>query len=361
MMRRPGFVLFVFLIFTLPLLPSCNKELNIDNWAPDMLAPIIKSKITAREVCDLRNKKFTQDIDAIDLGFPSGVPLDIPALNIPFVGPYQIELSDYFSFVEVDSANLLITLQNAFPITISQGTDIVFRTSTSTADGSNVIFRHIMTADVPAGETYYFSTIFTSKKVTSDIFLFMENFKSPGGTGVTFSPQPSELSFEFKFLRVFTVAVRTNREHIEGDTSEVSFFDDISDYNDSTAVGTLRVFLTNGMPINFGFQMYFLDGTRQTVIDSIYSYDGISPQYNMYAPGGTTTNPGGEPIDSTSEKFEFILTAERIKKLKQSRYLAFQLKGDTHGYPGSEVYVGANSNLQLLITGDLKIRIINLF
>src|SRR5262245_60923708 len=119
----------VFLLFCVLLLSSCKKEFNIDNWTPDILAPIIKSKATAKEVGDLKNKRFTQDISAIDVGFPADVSVDVPALDIPFVGPYQVELSDFFSYVEVDSAELEIELMNSFPIAISEGTDIVFRTT----------------------------------------------------------------------------------------------------------------------------------------------------------------------------------------------------------------------------------------
>ncbi len=351
-----GFLFFIFL------LSGCKKEFNPDSWSPDILAPIIKSRASAKEVCDLKNKKFTQNIYVGDLGFDANTPLDLPALNFSSpVGPFVVELSDFFSFVEVDSAYLDISLVNSFPIAISAGTEVVFRTSASVADESNVIFRHAIQSDIAPAETYLFSSVLKTKKVTSDVYLFLEKFKSPGGNNITFTSNPAELSFEFKFLKVFAVALRTNREHTQVDTTEVAFFDDISDYDDNTAVGTLRVFLTNAMPINFGFQMYFLDETKQTVIDSIYYHDGFSEHRDIYSPGGITMAPTGEPIDSTTVKFEFPITASRIRKLKQAKFLVFRLSGDTNGYTGEEVYVGGNSNLQVLITGDLKIRIASLF
>ncbi|MBL0309114.1 MAG: hypothetical protein IPP77_05395 [Bacteroidetes bacterium] len=99
--------------------------------------------------------------------------------------------------------------------------------------------------------------------VTSDIYLRLENLKSPGGNGVYFKDGPLELNFDFKFLKVSKVAVRTEKEHTEMDTTEILFTDDVKDYDNNAAEGTLRVFLTNAMPINYNFQMYFLDDSRK--------------------------------------------------------------------------------------------------
>ncbi|MBL0309113.1 MAG: hypothetical protein IPP77_05390 [Bacteroidetes bacterium] len=83
-----------------------QKEFNIDKWSPDLLGPIIKSTLTAKEVCDLKNKKFTQQITALDLGgFSTTEPEFVPVIDTPSkTKPFKIQLSDYFSYVKVDTS-----------------------------------------------------------------------------------------------------------------------------------------------------------------------------------------------------------------------------------------------------------------
>jgi len=337
---------FVFMV----LLASCNKDINLDKWDPQMLMPIVKASATVENVADLRDRSFVQQIPALDIGYTTGVQVNVPPTQRAFVGPYAYTLSDYFNSVQVDSAVFSVELTNSFPISISSGTRIVFRSSPETASRSNIVYEYVLAQDVPAGGTYSkFTDILINRTITSRIFLFLEDFKSPGGEDVIFGSQPSEVRFEIKFLSVFKAGINTGREYTICDTTGMELAGAVTNFSDSTADGTLKLFINSSMPVNFTYQIYFFDETKTELIDSLYHGDMVSP--------GCKADLSGVPYGSVEKKFEISISAERMRNLKRAKYMAYKFRGDTHGYTTPVVYIKGDCFLQMQLTGDIKLKV----
>lgn len=332
---------------------SCNKDFNIDSWEPKMLMPLAKGKARIQDVTDLRNKKWVQQIPAFDIGYTEFVAVNVPPLNIPFVGPYPYEISEYINYVFVDSLDFSIELKNYFPIAIQAGTRIVFRSTADTTSSDNIILQYELPYDVAPNQEFTVNSIVTNKFVNNNIYLYLEDFKSPGGNNVIFSGQPSEIRYELRFLSVVKVGIKTNKEVSVVDSTEISAISESDDYNDSTATGKLSLFVTNTVPTNFDFQMYFYDESRTVFLDSIIYGSSLIPS--------GTTDTEGLPTSKQEKKFEIPLTADRIARLKQARFCVYRLKGDTYGKPGTNVTAGSQCSLEIQITGDLSIRVAQLF
>lgn len=346
----------ILLFSTLVLFGACKKELSFDKWKPDLLAPLVKSTLQVKDVAQLDNRSWTQTVPSADIGYMPFVEVDVPELDIPLVGPYPYTLSDVVTFIDVDTADFRISFMNRYPITIATGTQIVFRTSASASSESNVILRHTVSRDIVPDSEYVIDTLLTNKTIRSDIYLSIEHFKSPGGQFITFSSQPTEISFEIRFLSVYTVGLKTNNMMEIADSADLESWDSQDDYDDSTAMGKLSLYFTNSLPINVHFQLYFFDEGYSMLLDSIYTGSG-----SMYAPGGQT-DAQGEPIGTPQEnRYDITLTESRLSRIRSARHIVYRLAGDTYGYSGSEVVVGGNCDLKLQAVGDLKIAISKLF
>lgn len=335
-------------------LVSCEKDMSLDKWKPDILAPLAKGTIKVEDVAQIRNKKWTQTVPPADIGYVSGLPVDVPALDIDYVGPYQYTISDIIDFIQVDTMDFRITFTNNYPIIIQAGTQIVFRNSASTSSEANVLFRHFVSHDVLPTQTYSVDTLLTNKLLNADLYLYIEHFKSNGGNGVTFSSQPMEITYEIRLLNTYTVGVKTNKELSVIDTADIEPWDDQETYNDSTATGKLSIYLSNSLPINLHYKMYFYDDNFGQPLDSIYTGD-------MYAAGGQT-DANGEQVGTVVEnRFDDTLTIDRIRRIRTASHIVYSLVGDTYGYSGSTVVAGRNCKLSLQVVGDLKINISKLF
>lgn len=200
---------------------------------------------------------------------------------------------------------------------------------------------------------YSVNLIATNKFVNSTIYLYLENFKSPGGNGLIFTGQPTIISYELRFISLFKTGIKTNKDISIADSTAIDVSSSQEDYNDSTATGKLTVFLTNSIPINVNFQMYFYDESRTVFIDSLY-------YGNLFVPAGNTDTDGA-PLSSEERKFEIPLSAERLSKLRQSKFAYYRIYCDTYGKPGSNVTAGSQCSLTIQITGDLKIKVAKLF
>lgn len=350
MKQTPNRLVATLVVLLSLFLASCDKKINLDKWEPDVLAPLLKGTATFKEVTDLRDKNFTQKVPAIDIGYTPFTTVSVPPIKINFVGPYPYTISEYFSFVKVDSALFEIELFNMFPVPISQGTRVVFRSSPDTSTNANIFYSYTLTQDIPAYGAYpKFEDVVTNKTITTDIYLYLENFHSPGGNNVVFDSQPTLVKFKLKFLSVFTVAINAGKEYSIGDTTAMEITDEIGSYDNNTATGMLHFFMNSSMPINFDFQMYFYDETKSIMLDSLY--------YGRLHTEGNHTTQLGVPLDSVQRKFDIPLTADRIRRLKEAKFMAYRITGSTFGYPPGLVYLGPDCRLRLQLTGDIKLKV----
>jgi hypothetical protein len=340
-------------------LSSCKKDFNLDKWAPEMLGPIATGTATIEDVADLKDKIFTQKIYPPDIGVTGiSIPVSVSSISLGFVGPYPYQVSEYFKYVYVDSAIFKITFDNTFPVVVEKGTRIDFRSSADTSSPANIIFSHTLDREIAPNSSYSFTTVVVNTNVQSIMYLYLQNFKArnPGGTNIVFDPNPSTLTFEIKFLSVFKIAVYTNKEYEVRDTVAIDYGDSFTpnEYNDSAVVGKLTLYLTNKIPINFDFQMYFWNESFDEPIDSFY--------YGRMNIAAATTNFFGDPVNFKEDSFPVPITAARSRVLKKAKYVSYRLSGNTRNLgPDELVFAGKDCVIEAQFVGDLKIRVSNFF
>lgn len=343
----------ITILVALLLFAACHKSLNLDNWTPKVLGPLVNGYATIEEVSDLRDKIFHREISPGDLHFENydfnNYTGNVPAMFINHVGPFPYQLSDYFHSVFVDSADFVITIHNTFPIAISRGTYVVFRTQPDTLNDNNIVLKYKLPQDIAANGIETFETLVRNTYVSDTVYLYLDSLQTPATTNVTFSGDPTELTFQIKFLNVFNIALNVEKTNTVLDTTSVSITDNVPNTSNDAATGIVRVFLSNGMPIKFNFQMYFYD-ENMNFIDSLYHGGDMNVN-------GAHTNLQGALLDSAQAKYETTLDATRIGSLKSAKKLVYRLTGDTYGYPPPYDWVGDKCFFHVLLTGDLKIKV----
>lgn len=343
--RKHTVVFFAVLLLTG--LIACEK---LDGLQPDILAPLVKGKVKVEDVAQIRNREFTQAIPPIDLGYAENVPVDVPfTFELDHVGAYPYSFSDTISFIDVDTMDFRFIFRNSYPINVKAGTSLAFRTSADVNSDANIIFKCVITEDIPQGGSYVLDTLITDKTLPNIIYFSLDHFKSDGGDGVVFSSNPSEITFEIRLLSTYKVGVKTNRNVGISDTMEIEPLGDEGSNYDDAATGDLSIYVTNTLPMNLHFALDFYD-ENQVYQTSLYEGD-------MYMPGGTT-DAEGVPVGTALEyRFDDTLNVDRIQKIRRAKYVAYRFFGDTNGYPGTEVVVNRDCALKLQIVGDLKINI----
>ena len=71
-------------------LSSCEMSTDNFTWSPDILAPIFHSSANVKDLSDLENKQMVFSLPALDIGFPTGINVNVPPLGINRLGPTSI-------------------------------------------------------------------------------------------------------------------------------------------------------------------------------------------------------------------------------------------------------------------------------
>ena len=101
------------------------------------------------------------------------------------------------------------------------------------------------------------------------------------------------------------------------------------------------------MPIHVSAQVYFLDPTTNTIIDSL-----LSP---AVAAVGCNTDALGDPLNVNSSNTSIYISNSRIENIKKSKRGIVSFRLNTNGYPGPYVNLSDKTYLKLQITGDLHL------
>ncbi len=358
LMKRPS-LLIVLLVLCSTYWMSCQKTPlgtgGSTPWKSSWLFPAVKGDVSLANLKELRNNKFTHLIPALSLGMPTGVPLNLPGVTINHVGPFPQRISSWLYRANIDSFDLDISLQNLFPIPIGAGTKIVFRNDADTLNPANIIYSYSIPNDVAPHETFTINLKVINKTIEDTVFIYLDQFTSPGGNNVVFDPQPSLLTVTLKVLIMKSIEIYSNKQFVSTDTLGVSFGSSLNNQQqnngltDTTATGQVHVYLENYMPVNTGIQVYFLNADKTAVIDSLFT--------NRLSIAGATTDGTGEPLNQTNSETGIEITADRIRNIKSSTYCIFNFKFDTNGYPPPKVVANTHARLKIQITGDLNINI----
>ncbi|NNC94549.1 MAG: hypothetical protein HKN92_03235 [Chitinophagales bacterium] len=341
--RRVGYLLFLIAISVL--YSSCNLGEETLNWKPSVIAPIIYTEVNVKDVSDLQDKRMKFEIDPSDLGFVSGVPVYVPPTYIERIGPKQIDLSDYFIDVDIDSATFKLIINNTFPIPIDSGTKIILRSMNDTL-ASSIIYQYRIEEDIPPESEFVVLTNLRDQNIPATVYLEIKDYRSSGGTLVTFSDDPTEFILDITFLTIKTVRIKTNNALQINDTLGLEFENSGSD--SAIQDGTLSIKFRNDLPANVKFQLYFLDGLFNKT-DSLFT-DRIS------IPAGST-NSLGVSLTVGEEVAEVIVDAKRVERWENSAHVGVKFNANTFGFPGTSVTASNDLNIRMHIGGDLDLKI----
>lgn len=332
------------------LLAACSKyNTNIDelpSWNSDWLLPLVKGKVSFETIKELNDSKISFDVPSLDIGYTSGVSLNVPPLSISNVGPYKQPLSEWIHLVNFDSLQIRLTFTNSFPVAISAGTKFSFRRTADPNDPANLIYQHTLPNDIAPNQVYSFDVKVVNNFLTDTIFQFLEQFASPGGNNVTFSTTPSKIGVEVKIIDIKRVELFANKSLVEKDTVDIDFENEDTG-TDTASYGKVNFFVDNAIPINFSIQIYFLDPVTSQIKDSLLD--------NPFNAAGCNTNAIGDPVNVNAGKTTISISTNRINEIKKSKRAILSYKINTLGYPPPYVIMSENTYLKLQVTGDLHL------
>ncbi len=327
---------------------ACNKTKisELPTWNSDWLLPIAKGNVSFETLKALSKTKTSIKIPSLDLGYQSGVNVNIPPLSINQMGPYKIPLSDWIHKVHFDSLEIFLSFSNLFPIEISSGTQFSFRKANDTNDPSNIIYQHTVNRDIKPNDYYFFDITTYDNFMMDTVYVFLENFKSPGANNITFLAQPLSIDIEVKIIDIKTVELYSNKKTISSDTVNIDFSNEDTP-SDTSNYGKVNLFIDNGLPIQFGIQIYFLEKNTNQIIDSL-----MSPAFDIDA---CSTDANGNPVNVVSKKSSFMVSTQRIDRIKKASRAVLFHNINTYSAPPPYAIINDNSYLKLQITGDLHL------
>ncbi len=328
---------------------GCKKLQQLNpQFHPEWLAPIANTSVTLETLSLLDSTQFTRKIPSLDLGFPTGITFNVPALYFSHLGPYPLVISDWIKEIQVHSLDLTIALTNSFPIKIGAGTLIVIRNTADTLNNQNIISQHVMANDILPGETFTFNVILNDQVINDSVFFYLDKFNSPAKNNVTFTNSPTFIKVSLNILSVDQIEFYHDKTKSIHDTSAFSFNSKTTTQavDDSTIEGKLMVYLDNAFPVNSVFQVYFLDDTRRIVIDSLFE--------NAINLSAATTDLKGSPISIQHSAESVVISTLHSQKIKLAKYAVASLELDTYNLSSSVIKANQNTYLAIQIVGDLK-------
>lgn len=341
------FLPLIIVSLTLLLSSSCKKK-NYDNdpIPSEWLLPLAKGQVSPLSLTSIHDKYAYFEVSGEELGLSSTIPSSSPVpLTFTNIGPYAIETNDLVHEITFNECLIDMTLTNNFEVAIKAGTKVSVRSSAS----NEVLFNLVFPNDISEGQTQKFELDLSQKTVGNTIYVSVDSLTIDAYENKVF-PQSLTFDLHFKKASVEELYVATNKSYQLIDTAD---FDgstlDIDEWNDritdSMANATLLFSANNGLPINLGFQIYFLDHNHQT-IDSLF--------YPAVVASGAQYN-GSEVTEATLTRFETNLNKSRLLRLKDATQVVYSLGLNSNGYDGSNVYVHKQQVIDIKIIGDIKL------
>lgn len=328
---------------------ACDFTADVDDivYRPTYLGPLVISQLDPIEIAETAEKRATYTLNPVELGVPGfafGVPLAIPPLGPLDFPPEYTELDDMFAEIVVNEVVFTITFENTLPVTINANTEIVGRDSAT----GNLMFRHILPRAIAPGEIYEGTQQETSKTLTSDLAVTIENFTTPGSSSVTFQDIDWVVTIDLNVLDLELVRVRPNRTFGFDNTSDFTF--DFADNDfDSDPTGTLSLFVRNYLPTAIELDLILLDQGGNT----IFSLFGSDP-LNIPAPPITAA---GEAQDFLEVDLIDFLAVDTLQSFVDATQLYANVRFITPNHPGL-LLVQDENFFRLQLTADIAATLI---
>lgn len=298
--------------FVLLSMASCKKFVpefsEADDLESEWLFPAVYTTVDFQTLKEVENQTFVIQVPSIDIGYASNIPFEVPPITLAQVGPYVVPISNFFERIQFNLLSVNVSLQNKFPLTIEAGTRVAFRNSAGTADDSNLIYRYALQSDVPPDGAISIETEVLSNFISDTLYVWLENFQSPGGSNLSFSSLPSTIQVQFKVIDLDYVEM-TEQSTFNTEQALAINVDAEVDTTSANAVGTAYVYLDNAMPLDQTVQVYFLNAADQ-VIDSLFT----SPATALAA----AVDPQGNPLEVRSSRAEAPISYERWQRITDS-------------------------------------------
>ncbi len=342
---------------------SCQKfSLNPQKqpWSSEWLVPVLKTSFSLENLKSLQNSTVSFQLAPVSIGIPSiGVPITVPPFTINHIGPFAQPVADWLHKANLDSLRLTVKMQNMFPIIIDSSTLVVFRNDPDTNNAANILYSSVIGRDVLPNETFTLNVDVFNKSIEDTLYLYLDNFTSPGGSNITFNPQPSVITSTIKVIDVASMEIKTNHGFKFVDTVPTSFLlgqglntGSGQSLNlkglDSIATGLVHAFVDNGMSLNIDLQVYVLD-VNQVKIDSFFTNRATIL-------GGNNNVSTGDPTHIETTDNLINLDKTKLGHLTQGSYYLFDFGMNSNGYPGTFVKMNRNAKVALQLVGDIKIQ-----
>ena len=335
----------LFLIYML--IGACEPiDTNKIDWKPELLAPIIKSKIDMYDFEALKLDKPHYDINAGNLNI-TGYDLNkvipiVPAINSWSGLPKtNLELNTFFNLIVIDSAAVTINFQNVFPIPFGKDTRLTIKDSVS----QELLSEHYITHDVAAGDSYSFDFYIFDKQVSKTIEIHIAEFNSPGGTDITFTNEILEINIEIQFVNLDWIEISNDVDYTITTQSEVDFN---TDGDADPFSGTASIFLDNNFPTDFNLHLDLYDDMDNFVY-SFFDATGLKVKRGVLS-------PTGKVIESTKMELLNFIHSDKIPLLETATKLKITANFQTRSTPISNI-IDDESYIELQITGNSEIAI----
>ncbi|MFN5295263.1 MAG: hypothetical protein ACK5BL_07005 [Flavobacteriales bacterium] len=339
----------LFCSLAILLLLGCSKFEpsydEINSIQSEWLLPIAKTSIGFKDINEISNLEFDVNVAASELGFVSNTPIDIPNFQVNLLGPYIQQLPPIMKSIQYDSLFFTVELINGFPITLGAGTTISYRNAPNLSD-ENLLFEWVISEPTPPGGAINFSAVSSSNYFNESVYIYIENFQSPGGNDIVFNDLTLSLSTEFEVIDLNYVDLYTGNQILSIDTLSISIEEPGDTFGVATG-GTATIYFDNLLPAHQRFQAYFLDDG--IIIDSLFSAPGTI--------NGCGVDANGVPGEIQSTKAIAPLSWAKWTKLAKSDNLVIHHYLNTNNYPGQYIRANKNCKLDLQLVVDVLLNV----
>jgi hypothetical protein len=318
---------------------------EINSIQSEWLLPIAKTSVGFKDINEISKVEFDVYIAASELGFVSNTPIDIPNFQVDLLGPYIQQLPSIIKAIQYDSLLFTIELMNGFPITLGAGTTISFRNAPNLSD-ENLLFEWVISEPTPPGGIINLSAVSSSSYFNENIYIYIEDFQSPGGNDIVFSGLPLSITTKFEVIDLNYIELYTGNQILSIDTLPISIEEPGDTFGVATG-GTATIYFDNLLPAHQRFQAYFLDDG--IVIDSLFSAPGII--------NGCSVDANGVPGQLQTTKAIAPLSWAKWTKLAKSDKLVIHHYLNTNGYPGQFFRASEICKLDIQLVVDVSLTV----
>lgn len=338
--------LFLFLIL-LGAAGCTKKKYENDPLKSEWLLPLLKGNLTPLTLTSLKNKQFSIEVSAADLGITESVPQSNP-VPVAFynVASYEVKTNDLVSNIQLDTCHLQLTIKNNFPIPIKQGTAISIRDGS----GANTLLKNfVFTKDIANGEEEVFDIDLSGLIISNKLKATVDTLIVDAYENKVFE-ESIEFDFLIKSVSLNYVNLFTNQSYnindtVDFDGSTIDFDEYDEKITDSTVNGKLSFLCNNELPVNTSFQIYFLDENKN-VVDSLFIQ-----KPNII--GGVYS--GLNFVAAQKSSFFTTISKQRLIKIKAATKIAYGFEFNTNNYNAAIVQIDKERMLALKLIGDIKL------